>query len=1075
MSREDERTGRLRIAGLAAGALLALFSDAPLLAQGLDPAKALTQYNLDVWTTADALPQNSVTAVVQTRDGYLWLGTYGGLARFDGVRFGVFDSANTPALRTNGVQALLEARDGTLWVGTTGGGLVRYRDGAFTALTTADGLPSDNVRTLHEDHEGVLWIGTNDGLARYKDGRFRTFHVKDGLSNPVVRALQDDGSGTLWIGTNGGGLDRLEGGRFRRFTTADGLSSNFVFALLSGQDGSLWIGTDGGGLGRLKDGRLQNFTIADGLPSNIVWSLHEDGQGTLWVGTYGGGLARFRDGRFSALTTRDGLSNDFVRAVTSDREASLWIGTYSGGLCRLRDGKFTTYTTSEGLKGDFARTVFEDRDHALWIGTTGGGLCRMKDGAFRCYDARSGLHDDVRALHQDEDGALWIGTVGAGLFRLKQGRFTRYTTTDGLAHANVSSISADRKGGLWIGTNGGGLSHFERGRFTTYGTAQGLSVNFVLATLVDREGVVWVGTDGGGLSRLENGSVTTFRKKDGLAGDIVFCLHDDEQGALWIGTSGGLSRIHQGRLSTLTTRQGLLDDVVFQILEDAEGRFWLSGNKGISRLDGEELRAAARGERPSVSPVGYGAADGMKSDECSGLGQPAGWRARDGRLWFPTARGVVVVDPSRIRLNTVSPPVEVERVVVDGEPVASLDVPPGRQRFEFHYTALSLVAPRKVEFKYKLDGFDPDWIGAGPRRTAYYTRLPPGRYTFRVTASNNDGVWNADGASVALTVQPYFTETIWFYLLSGLGLMLAGAGVYRLRVRSLRRRQRELEVIVERRTHDLLLEKERSEAARQEAERARSEAERQKEVALAADHLKGEMLSIAAHDLKTPLQSMIGYGDLLAAEGASKAAVEYAGYSTRSAQRMLDIVNRLLQSDSMERGGLPVLRQAVNVGDLALAIAGSLQPHAEAKKQRIHASAAPSCLVEGDEEWLRQVLENLVGNAIKYSPPRCSIWVDVKKANGTVRLEVRDEGPGLTEDDKARLFGRFQRGSARPTGGESATGLGLSIVKQLVELHSGQVWAESGGRGEGARFVVELPATEAAPPKPDAQPVPRGE
>jgi signal transduction histidine kinase len=411
--------------------------------------------------------------------------------------------------------------------------------------------------------------------------------------------------------------------------------------------------------------------------------------------------------------------------------------------------------------------------------------------------------------------------------------------------------------------------------------------------------------------------------------------------------------------------------------------------------------------------------------------------------------------------------VEIERVVVDGEPAVSLDVPPGRQRFEFHYTALSLVAPRKVEFKYKLDAFDADWVSAGGRRTAYYTRLPPGRYTFRVTASNNDGVWNAEGASLALAVRPYFTETIWFYLLSALGLMLAGAGVYGLRVRSLRQRKRELELLVERRTHDLLLEKERSEAARQEAERARSEAERQKEVALEADHLKGEMLSIAAHDLKTPLQSIIGYGELLGAEGASKSAVEYAGYSTRSAQRMLDIVNRLLQSDSIEKGGLPVIRQAVNVGNLALAIAGSLQPQAEAKKQRIHASAERSCLVQGDEEWLRQVLENLLGNAIKYSPPRRSIWVEVKKANGAVRLEVRDEGPGLTADDKARLFGRFQRGSARPTGGESATGLGLSIVKQLVELHLGQVWAESAGKGEGARFVVELPATDLAPPPPD--------
>jgi signal transduction histidine kinase len=470
----------------------------------------------------------------------------------------------------------------------------------------------------------------------------------------------------------------------------------------------------------------------------------------------------------------------------------------------------------------------------------------------------------------------------------------------------------------------------------------------------------------------------------------------------------------------------------------------------------------ARGERERARVVLYGRADGMRSDECSGVAQPASWRGHDGRLYFPTAQGVVVVDPSHMPRNTVPPPVQVEELVVDGQRHEANDVPAGQQRFEFRYTALSLLAPRKVHFRYRLEGFDPDWIDAGPLRTAYYTRLPPGSYTFRVAASNNDGVWNEDGASLSLVVRPFFWETRLFSVLIGLGLVGLGAAAYRLRVYNLEARRRALEGVVVARTRDAVEEKERAFAARAEAERERAEADRQKEKAQEADRLKGELMSIAAHDLKTPLQSIIGYSELLVEAPGGPNAREYAGHSARAAQRMLDIIDKMLQSDAVETGHLTPVRLTVDVGRLGFATSGVLQPQAAAKKQRIHAAADEGCLVEGDEVWLQQVVENLLGNAIKYSPHMRSIWLDVRKLPGWVRISVRDEGPGLTDDDKTRLFGRFQRLSARPTGGESSTGLGLSIVRRLVEGHGGRVWAVSDGRGRGTTFHVELPAKREA-------------
>jgi ligand-binding sensor domain-containing protein/signal transduction histidine kinase len=1044
------------------GALLAL-GIGHAAAQGLDPGKALTQYGLDTWTTDDDLPQNSVTALLQTRDGYLWLGTYGGLARFDGVRFVVYDSGNTESLHNNGIQALCERRDGSLWIGTNGGGLTQYHDGEFSSYGTLDGLPSDIVRVLYEDRRGTLWIGTNDGLSALRDGRFTTYGTKEGLSNGVVRAIAEDEDGALWIGTNGGGLDRLENGRFTHLTVKDGLPSDFVFALLKARDGALWIGTNGGGLARHRAGRIETFTTRDGLADNIVWSLSEDALGTVWIGTYGGGVARFRDGRFSTLSTRDGLSNDFVRSLLPDREGSLWIGTYSGGLSRLRDGKFTTFSSREGLSHDWARAVFEDSKGNLWVGTTGGGACRMKAGVFRCFGTadgfvgdREGHASDVRAFHEDESGALWIGTGGAGLFRYADGQFRRYSTRDGLSNDNVNSLSPDGRGGLWVGTYGGGLAHLSGGKWTVTRVAEGRAGNFVLTTLVDRRGAIWAGTDGGGLARLEGGQLTSYRRTDGLASDIVFTLHEDTLGTLWIGTSGGLSCYRDGRFRSFTPREGLLDEVVFRILEDAEGHFWLSGNKGVSRVARQELEALARGEIRAVAPTGYGTADGMKSNECSGLANPAGWKARDGRLWFPTARGIVVIDPSRIAPSPVAPLVKIERVVVDGEPLASFDVPPGKRRWDFEYTAPSFLAPRRVRFKYRLDPYDADWVEAGTQRTAHYTRLPPGTYTFRVLATSPEGVLNETGDALTVTLRPFFWQTGWFLGTAALGLGVLGALAYNVRVSSLRAHRRELEAQVEERTRDLVAETARSEAARAEAERARAEAERQKEIAQEADRFKSEILGIAAHDLKTPLQSIIGYGDLMAQEPST--ASEYAGYTGQAARRMLDIINRLLESDAVEKGRLPVVPDTVDVGRLAFAMAATLQPQADAKFQRIRSTVEEGCLVEGDEAWLRQVLENLLGNAIKYSPQKRAVYLTVRREGDKVLIEVRDEGPGLTETDKSKLFGKFQRLSARPTGGESSTGLGLSIVKQLVELHFGRAWAESDGPGTGSRFVVELPA-----------------
>ena len=1029
-------------------------------AAALDPRKALTQYNLDAWTTASGLPQNTITAIAQTEDGYLWMGTFGGLARFDGVRFVVFDKSTTPALRNSGVHALLADRSGGLWVGTNGGGLTFLRDGVARTFGVAEGLGADVVRSLFQDSLGRVWAGTNGGLSLLEGGRFHTWNAANGFTSNVVRAIREDPEGALWIGTNGDGLYRMKDGQFTRFTRKDGLPSDLVFSLVVDKEGALWVGTNGGGLARYEGGRFRIYGSNDGLDGDIIWSLFQDADGSLWVGTYGAGLFRREGDRFRGLTTRTGLSSDFVRALAQDVEGSLWIGTNTGGLARLRDGKFTTYTAREGLPSDIAKTVLAGADGTLWVGTSGGGLARFKDGVFETWSRREGLpHDFVQALMLDGRGGLWVGTNGAGVARFADGRFRAYTTRDGLVDDHVAALVEDRDGAVWIGTNSEGLSRFKDGRFTSYTRADGLGANLVMAMLLDRQGALWVGTDGGGLTRIEGGKPRTFTVADGLAANNVLSLHEDGDGTLWVGTSGGgLSHFERGRFTSVSTREGLHEDVVFAILEDAKGGFWLSGNRGLSRISKSALVAGPQG--PRLQPEVFGVADGMKSEECSGVSQPAATRLPDGRLVFPTTRGIVIVDPDHLPRNERPPPVEVEELLAGGASYSGehRELPPGAGNWEVRYTALSFLAPQRVRFKYRLVGFDHDWVDAGTRRSAFYTQVPPGKYTFEVHGANNDGVWSETPARAFVTLRPRFHETRAFFAIVAALLMLAGGLGYALHVRGLNARRRELERLVQERTRALTEQQRRAEEARAEAERQRENAERQKEIAQQATAVESELLQIAAHDLKNPLQVVIGHAEMAEASiREGRPTGEFVVHIRHAAQRMLGILTHLLDASAMDAGKLALRPDRLDLGDVARLVVENNGPAARRKSQALELVLDGDLPVVGDADRLVEVIENLVGNAIKYSPLSSRIVVAGRRRDGRAVIEVTDAGPGLSEDDKRRMFGRFQRLSATPTGGESSTGLGLSIAKQLAELMGGEVSAASAGRGRGACFTLSMP------------------
>ncbi|MCP4656485.1 MAG: hypothetical protein GY856_13820 [bacterium] len=993
------------------------------------------QYLYDSWQREDGLPQISVLAIAQDPRGYLWLGTQEGLVRFDGVRFTVFDRENTPQIRSGYVEALITDRDGSLWIATHGG-LLRLADGQFTLYTTADGLAHDHLRALHQDRAGRLWIGTAGGLSCLDRGTFTSFTTRDGLIHDSVWAILEDRHGEVWIGTEGG-LSRLKDDSFTSYTSRQGLSHDHVLALHEDRRGRLRIATTQG-LHRFDNGRFIDDSAREDLLHPAVWSFHEDHQGNLWMGT-DGGLSRLSDDVLTTYTIADGLPDDRVRAILEDREGSLWIGTRHGGLGRLRKGTITSFGRPEGLADDLVWTIYQDREGSVWIGTDNGLTRIAPDGALSTYTTRDGLPGPtVRALCEDRRGNLWIGTFH-GLARLRGGEFRIYTTADGLGSSSVFAIEEDREGSLWFGTFDGGLTRLKDGELRTYTTEDGLPDNRITALHSDPQGVLWIGTNGG-LSRYQDGVFTTFNRRGGPADDRARSLHSDREGNLWIGTAeAGLSRFRDGEITHFSAEDGLFDNRVYRILEDGRGGLWMTSNRGIFRVSKQALEDFAAGRIPTIPSVSYSESDGLRSSECNGGSQPAGWRTRDGRLWFPTLKGVATIDGENPRINPVPPPVYIEEVLIDeqpSDPDRRAELGPGTRAIEFRYVALSFIAPEKIRFRYQLEGFQDEWVDAGPRRSAYFTNLTPGEYRFRVIAANSDGVWNESGDAFDFYVRPAVYQTWTFYVGCVLAAALLGRGIHRFRVRQLLHHNREL-----RRMQKEL------EAKNVEVEAKNAEMER--------------FTYAVSHDLKSPLFTVEGFLGLLERD-AARGDVERMSQDMRQIRtataNMRRLLDELLELSRIGRMDNP--SQEVSLGELAREAVERVGGRIAERGVEIVISPDLG-MVFGDRPRLLEVLQNLIDNAVKFigaqEEPR--VEIGLRREDGENVYWVRDNGIGINPRYQEKIFGLFEKLDPKAEG----TGIGLALVKRIIEVHGGRIRIESAGEGRGTTFCFTLrPKAEAA-------------
>lgn len=758
-------------------------------------------YTCKTWTMDEGLPLNTVHAMAQTRDGYLWIGTEVGLARFDGIRFEYFNRDNVPVLAHDYILCLHADRQNRLWIGTRGSGIICLQNGRFSTVKAPRGCNCMDVFAILESRDTTIWFGCRHGLYQIEGDKLTTIPVSipAKASVPYVRALLEDRDGNLWIGTRRGGLFRARRTGSSFDVELQGLFDCIIEALYEDQSGTIWAGTDGNGLFRLTGAKLERVRLGTDRSIDSVYCFREDRHRNLWLGTPGAGLLILSPDRqrLDEFDPGSNLRGTVISRFLEDRERNVWIAGSGGGLIKLREAVIETFTRREGLSNDLITGIFQDSRGVIWAGTRGSGVNFMEGNRFRTLSKAGGFPDDsVPSILEAPPGTLWFATVSSGLIQMKEGRLTAWDTNRGLSDNHVRTLYRDGGGRLWAGTVNGGLHVLERDRLVLVRTLP----SRITALLAGRHQTIWAGTMGSGLFRFDPARPDVdLPVPSGLENDLIMYLHEDSDGGIWISVyREGLLHLKEGKPHWLTRREGLPDDNCYCLLEDGRANLWVSSNRGICRIRRPELRDYLAGRTARVNPDVYGRDHGLKSIECVGGVQPNGWKTADGRLLFPTTRGMAVIDPGILPAAAAPPPAIIETILFDGRPVPPADpliIPPGNGDLEIHFTAPSFLSPEKLRFRYRLDGVDQEWVEAGNNRSARYLDLGPGDYAFRVTAGTPEGIWDSRSAIVAFHWRPAFwQDPVRLFITLFLVMIVTGAAlVTRKKILAWRKNQRKLQ------------------------------------------------------------------------------------------------------------------------------------------------------------------------------------------------------------------------------------------------------------------------------------------
>lgn len=979
-----------------------------------DPSKPLSQSSIDQWTGEDGLVSNNLTSVVQATDGFIWVTTYNGLLRFDGNVFELFDRENTPFLQSDAFYRGYVDKN-KIWFATQGSGIVVYENNVLQPFLP-EALPK-SIRCLWLSEQGDIWAGSNNnGLYLIRDSVvIKQSH--EPVRDISIMSLAQEGE-NLWVATNGNGVVKIKGDSYEQMTTADGLSGNVVNTIRATPQGEILIGTTKG-FDILSNGKIKSVPMLQGIQIN---SMTLDDFGSVWLATERG-LARvnIKLGIEEFFSIENGFPTLELTALDFDTEGSVWITTSKAGLIRLNDRGITTFSETNGLSLNLINIITEGPDKKIYIGTDGGAIDIMNGNNVEHLTLNhSHKNMSIRDICFDKSGTLWIGSYNGVL--KKQGKQEKlFNTSNGLPVQDVRRVLEDHEGNLWFATRSGGAIKFKNDKVLgVYDRKSGLQSNYILAIEEDPWGNIYLGTNGGGLSRIDtNDQITSFHIGTDDSGLLIFNLHIDSNGTTWLVTNVGLYHFNGREFKKLEFEVPIKGGSYFDWIEDTFGNVWVTTNKGILRFTKQDAIDFSNGKLSAIKSRIYNNYDGMKNRECTGATRAL--RSSSGEIWVPTIGGASVIYPDRLRENPIIPPVYITQLATDKTVFKNdrtVQIEPGNLRYTFSFTCLSLAAPSKNQFKYTLAGFDDAWPESDGKRQVDYTNLPAGTYTFKVIASNNDDIWNTEGASLTFTVLPYFYQRTSFYILSTFAIMLALFGIYKWRIHDIEKRNQELKKV-------------------------NSELDK--------------FVYSASHDLRAPLASVLGLINIARLDdGSDKNG--YFDLIEKSIKKLDGFIRDII--DYSRNARLELIREEIHFEKVIHEVIDDLRYLDETNKILRIVTVNGQGTFYTDIRRLRIIISNLISNAIKYHAPRREnpfIEVRVEFDESKAMIKVIDNGSGIAEEHLGNIFQMFYRGTSTTKG----SGLGLYIVKETTEKLNGKITVIS-NIGEGSTFEVMLPSLKMA-------------
>ena len=986
---------------------LAAFSQSGKIA--FNPTKPLSQSSIDQWTSDDGLISNNLTSITQSSDGFLWITTYNGLLRFDGLRFDLFDRESTPFLQSDAFYRGYVNKD-KIWFATQASGIIVYENNTLKTFLP-DKLPK-SIRTLWISDNGDIWAGANNnGLYLIQDSTI-TKLPHEAVKDISIMSLAEDPDKNIWAATNGNGVVRIKGETQEHFTTAHGLSGNVVNTIRSTPEGDILVGTTKG-FDIITNGKITTIELLRDVQVN---SMIVDSFGSIWLTTERG-LARINRklGIEELYTKEQGFPTLELTSIAFDNEGSAWITTSKAGLIRLKDSGIITFSESKGLSLNLVNSVVEGPDNKMYIGTDGGTIDVIEKDKVEHLSLKIPQNNiSIRDICFDKTGTMWIGSYN-GVLKKKGQQEILFNTSNGLPAQDVRRILEGDKGFLWFATRSGGIIKFKNDKVVTvYDKKQGLQSNYILSLERDASGNIYVGTNGGGLSIIDkNGKIETHHISNDDSGLLIFNIHIDSSGAVWLITNIGLFQFDGSAFKKLEFEQ-TKGGSYFDWVEDDYGNVWISTNKGILRLSKQEVLDFVKGEIKLIHTRIYDNYDGMKNKECTGATRSL--KSSSGQILVPTIGGISIISPDRLFENKITPPVYITQLSTDERVYKNdtiIEIKPGNLRYTFSFTSLSLVAPSKNKFKYKLEGFDEDWVESDQRQVDY-TNLRPGDYTFIVLASNNDGLWNTEGKAMSFIVQPFFYQRTAFYVLTGTLIFLIFLGIYKWRVHVIEQRNLELKKV-------------------------NSELDK--------------FVYSASHDLRAPLASVLGLVNIARIDDGSNKN-QYLNLIEKSIKKLDGFIRDII--DFSRNARLDVVKDEIHFEKIIHEVMEDLKYLDESNSILRMITVNSQGLFYTDSRRLKVILSNLISNAIKYhTPQKDSPFIEVKVEcdNHKAIIQVIDNGSGIGNDHIENIFKMFYRGSENTQG----SGLGLYIVKETVEKIGGTIEVRS-IFDKGSEFIINLPS-----------------